>query len=96
MKGALKRLETKNYDEEIEDAQDNLQATRLQLQEQQERCVILKQDLEALNGSCTETQEKINSIPAEVIDIVAISTEIRNKENQVTSLKLKLAIVVIN
>ncbi len=90
LKGALKRLETKNYDEEIEDAQDNLQATRLQLQEQQERCVILKQDLEALNGSCTETQEKINSIPAEVIDIVAISTEIRNKENQVTSLKLKI------
>ena len=91
LKGALKRLETKNYDEEIEDAQDNLQSTRLQLQEQGNQCVVLKGELSVLTAACTETQEKIDSIPAEIIDIAAINNDIRNKENQITAFKLKIS-----
>jgi len=88
-KGALKRLESKNYDEEIEEAKQELEDTCASLQEQQDRCIILKNNLAALMTICTETQEKIDSIPAEVIDIVAINNSIRGKENQVISLKLK-------
>ena len=67
-----------------------LQQTREELQLQQNECTILKDDLSMLSESCAETQLKIDSIPAEVIDIAAINNEIRAKENQITALKIKI------
>ena len=89
LKGALKRLESKNYDEEIEASEEELKQTRRLLLEQQNKCTALKNDLEELTVFCADTQSKIDSIPAEVIDIVAINNSIRAKENQIISLKLK-------
>ena len=89
LKGALKRLESKNYDEEIEESKEELGQTRTLLQEQQDACVTLKNDLTDLVAYCTETQDKIDSIPAEIIDIAAINNSIRAKENEAISLKLK-------
>ena len=89
LKGALKRLESRNYDEEIEEATQELGLTRAYLTEQQKECVVLKDKLQNLTAVCNETQSKIDSIPAEIIDIAAINNDIRSKENQVTSLKIK-------
>ena len=91
LKGALKRLESRNYDEEIEEAQSVLRQTRKDLNQQQSRCSALKGELEGLTAVCSETQEMIDSIPAEVIDIAALNTDIRNKENLVTALKLGIS-----
>ena len=91
LKGALKRLETKNYDEEIEASKAELAVMRTALEEQHCECQVLKERLTSLTAVCTETQEKIDSIPAEIIDIAAISGDIRNKENQLTALKLKIS-----
>ena len=89
IKGALKRLESKNYDEEIENSKEELNETRTLLQEQQDKCVVLKENLEQFTALCAETQNKIDSIPAEIIDIATINKDIRAKENQIMSLKIK-------
>ena len=88
LKGALKRLESRNYDEEIEQSNQELSDTRTELTKQQEQCTVLKESLEILKTVRNETQAKIDSIPAEVIDINAINASIRAKENIIMSLKL--------
>ena len=90
LKGALKRLATKNYEEDIQETAETLDNTRVELQEQRNKCEGLKSNLEALSTNCSEIQNKIDSIPAEIIDIVNITKQIRHKENQVTSLQLKV------
>ena len=90
LKGALKRLETKNYEEDIQQTIEALDSTRVELQEQRNKCEGLKNNLEQLSSNCTEIQGKIDSIPAEIIDIANITKQIRHKENQVTSLQLKV------
>ena len=89
LKGALKRLDSRNYDDEITAAGQELTAMREKLTEQQDECENLKGSLAGLTIECTDTQAKIDSIPAEVIDIVATNNNIRSKENQIMSLKLK-------
>ncbi len=91
LKGALKRMSTKEYDQEIEETQTSLIKARHSLAEQQDKCVVLKDELVVLNESCEKTQDMIDSIPAEIIDIVAIAKDILAKENQVTALKLKIS-----
>jgi DNA repair exonuclease SbcCD ATPase subunit/DNA repair exonuclease SbcCD nuclease subunit len=90
LKGALKRLSTRNYDDEILSAQQELIQTREDLHHQQDKCDSLKAGLSTLMTQCADTQAKIDSIPAEVIDIAAINNEIRTKENQTTALKIKI------
>ena len=90
LKGAVKRLAGKQHDEEMDQALLDLTTTRDNLEAQQQECATLKKGLGELNAACASTQGKIDSIPAEIIDIVSINTQIRNKENQVTSLKLKI------
>ena len=90
LKGAVKRLAGKQHDEEMDQALLDLTTTRDNLEAQQQECTTLKKGLGELNAACASTQGKIDSIPAEIIDIVSINTQIRNKENQVTSLKLKI------
>ena len=63
--------------------------TRAYLAEQQKECVILKDNLQDFTAACNETQSKIDSIPAEIIDIAAINSDIRSRENKITSLKIR-------
>ena len=91
LKGALKRMEAKNYDEEIEKYSADLDLARESLTKQQDTCVVLKTTLSALSEECNSTQKIIDSIPAEIIDIAAITTDIRNKENEVTALDIKIS-----
>jgi len=90
LKGALKRLESKNYDEDIQEITMALAETRTEVESHRQVCDCLKQDLESLTENCSEIQGKIDSIPAEIIDIANITKQIRHKENQVTSLLLKV------
>jgi DNA repair exonuclease SbcCD ATPase subunit len=89
LKGALKRLGTKNYDEEIETAVGSLESARTAMSEQKEACSVLKEAHAGLVEVKQEIESKIDSIPAEIIDIAAVKKEIRSKENQLTSLDLR-------
>ena len=90
LKGALKRLETKNFDEDIQDTAAALSSTRIDLNTQRNKCDTLKLNLDSLTNNCNEIQAKIDSIPAEIIDIANINKQIRHKENEITSLMLKV------
>ena len=90
LKGALKRLETKNFDEDIQDTAAMLSTTKVNLTTQRDKCDNSKDELTLLASSCVEIQAKIDSIPAEIIDIVNITKQIRHKENNITSLMLKV------
>ena len=90
LKGALKRLEAKNFDDDIQDTAEALSSTRIDLNLQRGKCDNLKSDLALLTSSCSEIQTKINSIPAEIIDIANIAKQIRHKQNEIIDLRLKV------
>lgn len=66
-------------------------SVRKNMHSKRHTCSKLKDNLLSLELLCTETEAKIESIPAEVIDIVKINKNIRTKKNQVTSLNLKIS-----
>lgn len=88
IKGALKRLSTRNYDEEIEESEEQLKEARLAMNECKDKCDVLKEACRQLTDTQAEVQGKIESIPAEVIDIAAINKKIRDKENQIMSMQI--------
>jgi len=87
LKGALKRLESKNYDEDLETATALLSEARTGLTERKELCDSLKSALSELRDVDSEIQNKINSIPAEIIDISTVRKQIAAKQNQIISLE---------
>ena len=89
LKGALKRLESKNYDEEMDSATISLTETREEMNNQKETCDLLRESHTNLVEVKQEIQDKIDSIPAEIIDISAVNLDILTKENQITSIKLQ-------
>jgi DNA repair exonuclease SbcCD ATPase subunit/DNA repair exonuclease SbcCD nuclease subunit len=84
LKGALKRLETKNYDDELDSVNASLVEARQQMSEHKSICTALKEAVVELTDVKNEIESKIDSIPAEIIDISAVNKEIRLKENQIT------------
>mgnify|MGYP003643982237 FL=1 len=90
LKGAIKRMESKNYEEAIEKVSANLISAREEMLAQKQQCGNLKTALTGFIESRLEIQTKIDSIPAEIIDIVEINSQIRRKDDQVTALNLKM------
>ena len=79
LKGALKRLEARNYDEEIEEATDELQAKRSELNTHEQECENLKVEIEHIAITCEDLRNSIEAIPEEVINVVDTKREIRKK-----------------
>ena len=89
LKGALKRLESKNYDEDLEKATASLEESKTQMAEHKNTCTVLRETHAGLVEVKDEIESKIDSIPAEIIDISAINSSIRAEENKITALNLK-------
>jgi len=87
LKGALKRLEARNYDEEIEEASGDLQAKRGELSVHEQECGSLKEEIEHIAATCEELRNSIEAIPEEVINVVDTKREIRKKQIQIASLQ---------
>jgi len=87
LKGALKRLEARNYDEEIEEAAVDLKAKRQELEEHEQECEHLKTEIEKVTQACEELRNSIDAIPEEVINVVDTKREIRKKQIQIVSLQ---------
>ena len=89
LKGALKRLESKNYDEDLEKATASLEESKTQMAEHKNTCTVLREAHAGLVEVKDEIESKIDSIPAEIIDISTINSSIRTEENKITALNLK-------
>jgi len=87
LRGALKRLSAKEYDEGIEKSEEELRLNEKHLKKQQLLCADLKKKIEEKEESIIQLEEKIGSIPTEIIDLLAVSTERENKSLEVSSLK---------
>ena len=85
LKGALKRLESRDYDEELEDASDELQAKRSELSAHEQGCNNLKSEIEQITSTCKDLHNSIEAIPEEVINVVDTKREIRKKQIQIAS-----------
>ena len=79
MKGALKRLEGREYDAEIAEAEEKHLECEESLEEQKSICEQLRQEVQTLVSDIAEIDTKIESIPAEVIDIAQVRLDIKNK-----------------
>jgi len=85
-RGALKKLESRNYDEEYEEAVDELTAYREELQQNQNYCATLEAEVDTLIGETADLQTSIDSMPTEVIDLAKTKREHKQKTIQIASL----------
>ena len=87
LKGAIRRLESRDYDEEFQIATSELNDKRKFLKRNENKCENFKLDIERAKEDCVKLQDSISAIPAEVIDVVGTRKEIRNRTAQIVSLE---------
>ena len=87
LKGALKRLEGKEFNESIIEARSALKENKTILQEQEEACDILTERVVQKQEKLKELDAKIDSIPAKIVDIAKLKKEAQSKDNQSISLE---------
>jgi DNA repair exonuclease SbcCD ATPase subunit/DNA repair exonuclease SbcCD nuclease subunit len=90
MKGALRRLEGREYDTEIEAAETEHSECEESLDDQKVVCENLQDDIAVLTSDISDIDEKIKSIPAEVIDIAQVRLDIKDKSAALTDTQEQL------
>lgn len=68
LKGLVRALEGKDYDNEIAEAAADLVRSEKALAEQKEKCSILQDEATTIKDEISQIQQQVESIPAEVID----------------------------
>ena len=89
LKGALKRLESKNYDNELDNVYQLLDVAKQQMTEHKQTCGAFREAHAGLVDIKNEIEAKIDSIPAEIIDISEVNSDISSKENQIINYNLE-------
>tara|TARA_R100001509_G_scaffold94928_1_gene55069 strand:+ start:43436 stop:46597 length:3162 start_codon:yes stop_codon:yes gene_type:complete len=84
-KGAMKKLEDRDFNQEILEANSDLSAAENDLKKQKLDCESYKIDLQDYKLQISKIEEKINSIPAEVIDVVKVRSSLNNKKKKLLS-----------
>jgi len=87
LRGALKRLEGKEFGEEIEDAKLKLQENEEATEEQKYACDQMSAALGLFENHLQETEKIIESIPTEIIDVVVVKKKLLDKQTEMRSLK---------
>ena len=88
-RGALKRLEGREFDEDIETANREMQESLDSIEEHKTRCNEYDQTISDTQKLLEEIENKITSIPIDIIDITAARAELKNKKNQIHALTKK-------
>ena len=88
LRGALKRLEGKEYDEDIEAAKQDLVENEEATAEQKYACEQLEDALSLFEECLAETNKSIESVPTEIIDIAAVREDLKNSTWEIRSLTL--------
>jgi hypothetical protein len=90
MKGALRRLEGREYDTELEEAKKELRLAEAKLDAQTRTCQEIDGDIADLQKKKGEVDGKIDSIPTEMIDIAKVKADIRQKRVGLTTAQKNL------
>jgi exonuclease SbcC len=86
-RGALKKFEDRNYDEEYDEAIESLTIHRHSLQAHEQYYETLQVEIDDLSGHIVNLQNSIDSVPAEIIDFTKIKQQHKQKRTQVISLR---------
>ena len=70
LKGVLRRIGDRNFEEDISAAREELRKTNEQLAEQEAACKRVKEEINVKNTQLNEIVDLMASIPAEVVDII--------------------------
>ncbi len=81
LRGALKTLEGKEYDEDIKKAQELLESNTKRTEEQEAACSVYKDKIEDLRNQIDSLTKKIESIPANIINIAKVMEQRESKTN---------------
>jgi len=81
LRGALRKAEDIDYDSEIYEIEKQIMFSENKITEQNEMCESLNEELMSLQLDKKDLETKIDSIPAEVIDICEVLKD-RNKQEQ--------------
>ena len=87
LKGALKRLEGKEFDALISEASELLNENEFRLKKQEKSCEVFTKRISKKQKRLKKLDKKIDSIPAKIVDVVKLRKELQNKENQCISLE---------
>mgnify|MGYP003148799067 CR=1 FL=1 len=82
LRGALKRLEGREFDDDIFSVEKEIIFNEAATREHSETCEITKQELSDIQVKIDEIQKSIDSIPTDLIDIEAVMSAIQKKENK--------------
>ena len=77
---SLKKLEGTDFDEEIVSIEKDLVKSELSIESHKAQCRTLKEELQDMNLQLSQLSEKIDSVPADIIDPVLTQQEINKKE----------------
>lgn len=86
LRGVIKRMESKRFEEQLMKKNDLLQDIQRDIDEQIDKCKIYQCSVERLESELAEINDTINAIPAEIIDILAVQKEIAFKRVKKTKL----------
>lgn len=84
-RGALKKLEDRDFNQEILEAKMTLRESEDDLSLQNLKCQTHKEKITDIQKKTKDIQEKISSIPAEIIDVFAVRGELKDKRIQLFS-----------
>ena len=90
MKGALKLLEGKEYDSEITEVEQSLEQNTSAKEQQENKCRKYSAAIEKTEDSIREINRKIDSIPAEIINIVEVKESQISKQAEIKTLSQEI------
>lgn len=90
-KGALKKLENVDYDSLIEEAKEKIIESEFAIVRNKAICETLQEDMTDISGEINSIQEKIDSVPAEIIDITSLKEDIEKERTKIQLLSDKQA-----
>ena len=82
LRGALKRLEGKEFDEDIFNVEKEIIFNEASTRDHSESCETLKKELAEVQSSADEIQKSIDSIPTDLIDISAVNAMLDERTRQ--------------
>ncbi len=87
LRGALKRLEGREFDDEIVEALEDVYRNETKTETKKKTCEKLKAELQKMLEDQNDIEASIEGIPTELIDITAVVEEIEQETNNLSEIK---------
>tara|TARA_B100000927_G_scaffold278429_1_gene261071 strand:+ start:220 stop:3318 length:3099 start_codon:yes stop_codon:yes gene_type:complete len=89
IKVALRRLEGIDFDTNIKDIKAEIIKSELAIEKNKAICISIKEEMASLKQEVSLLEDKISSVPAEIIDPVMTANKITQKEKSILQINAK-------